>query len=154
MRITMVLADLLADAKDYTLLKGNTEIEISDLVYDSRKVKKGCLFFCVVGSRMDSHNFIEEAVEKGAAAIVIERDIEILPDITIIRTSHSKKLLSYLSAAFFHYPARVLTTIAITGTKGKTTTKDMKSTGSPVTRFPESAMPRPASAKAATTTIA
>lgn len=125
MRITMVLADLLADAKDYTLLKGNTEIEISDLVYDSRKVKKGCLFFCVVGSRMDSHNFIEEAVEKGAAAIVIERDIEILPDITIIRTSHSKKLLSYLSAAFFHYPARVLTTIAITGTKGKTTTAYM-----------------------------
>ena len=69
--------------------------------------------------------FIEEAVEKGAAAIVIERDIEILPDITIIRTSHSKKLLSYLSAAFFHYPARVLTTIAITGTKGKTTTAYM-----------------------------
>lgn len=121
----MILADLLAQVSHYQLIKGSTEIEISDFTYDSRKVKKNCLFFCVVGSRMDSHNFINEAVEKGAAAVVIEREIEVLADITVIRTENSKRLLSYMSAAYFGYPARSLTTIAITGTKGKTTTAYM-----------------------------
>ena len=125
MRANMILADLLAQADRYQLIKGSTEIEISDLIYDSRKVQKNCLFFCVVGSRMDSHNFIDEAVEKGAAAIVIEREIEVLADITVIRTENSKRLLSYMSAAYFGYPAYSLTTIAITGTKGKTTTAYM-----------------------------
>lgn len=125
MRMNMILAELLAQGKDYTLVKGSTEIEISDLIYDSRKVKENGLFFCVVGSRMDSHDFISEAVAKGASAVVIERDVEIAADVTVIRTGNSKRLLSYLSAAFFGYPARCLTTIAITGTKGKTTTAYM-----------------------------
>lgn len=121
----MRLAELLAQVTDYTLIQGSIEMEISDLIYDSRLVKENTLFFCVVGSRMDSHAFIEEAVAKGAAAVVIERDVEVLPDITVIRVESSKKLLSYLSAAFFGYPARSLTTIGITGTKGKTTTAYM-----------------------------
>lgn len=125
MRKIMILADLLSQADDYKIKKGSIEIEISDLIYDSRKVQKNCVFFCVVGSRMDSHNFIKEAVEKGAVAVVIEREIEVLEEITVIYTKSSKQLLSYMSAAYFGYPARLLTTIAITGTKGKTTTAYM-----------------------------
>lgn len=125
MRREMKLADLLAQANDYTLIKGSVEIEISDLVYDSRLVKENTLFFCVVGSRMDSHKFITEAASKGATAVVIEREIEVFEEITVIRVESSKRLLSYLSAAFFGYPARSLTTIGITGTKGKTTTAYM-----------------------------
>lgn len=121
----MKLAELLTQVDHHTLMKGSTEIEISDLVYDSRLVKEHTLFFCVVGSRLDSHTFISEAVAKGAVAVVIEREVEIFEDITVIRTENSKKLLSYLSAAFFGYPARSLTKIAITGTKGKTTTAYM-----------------------------
>ncbi len=121
----MILADLLAQADHYKLVKGSDKIEISDLVYDSRKVKKDCLFVCVVGSRMDSHDFIEEAVAKGAAAIVMEREREVTADVTVILTESSKRLLSYMSAAYFGYPSRSLTTIAITGTKGKTTTAYM-----------------------------
>lgn len=121
----MKLAELLEQVEDSKIIKGSTEIEISDIVYDSRKVKKGCLFLCVIGSRMDSHDFIAEAVEKGAVAVVVEKDVEVLEDITVIRVENSKKALSYMSAAYFGYPAKGLITIAITGTKGKTTTAYM-----------------------------
>jgi len=122
---TMKLSNLLSQLQDYKLKKGSTDLEISDLVYDSRKVKKGCLFVCMVGSRIDSHEYIEEAVENGASAILIEKDREVLKDVTVIWVENSRKALSYLSAAYFQYPAKELTTIAITGTKGKTTTAYM-----------------------------
>lgn len=121
----MKLAELLAQVENYKVVKGSTEIEISDIVYDSRKVKKDCLFLCVIGSRMDSHDFIEEAVEKGASAILIEKDVEVLADVTVIRAENSKKALSYLSSTYFGYPSKELTMIGITGTKGKTTTAYM-----------------------------
>lgn len=121
----MKLEELLAQVEDYRIIKGCTDIEISDIIYDSRRVKQDCLFLCVVGSRMDSHDFIAEAVDKGAAAVVVEKDIEVSADVTVIRVENSKKALSYMSAVYFGYPARELTTIAITGTKGKTTTAYM-----------------------------
>ena len=117
MRIRELLEKL-----DYTLLAGDLDTEISTLVYDSRKVEQGSVFVCISGTVRDAHDFIPEVIEKGAVALVVEKDVELIPGITYIKVENSRKALAYLSAAYFGYPAESLKTIGITGTKGKTTT--------------------------------
>lgn len=99
-------------------------IEIGELVFDSRKLSKGCLFVCITGASFDGHDFACEAAKAGAVAIVIEKDV-ILPspnELCIIRVEDTRHALAVLSAAYFDHPARSLKTIGVTGTKGKTTT--------------------------------
>lgn len=114
------------DKMEYQLLQGSLDVEVEDVVYDSRKAKEKTVFVCMMGTRIDSHDFIEDVAKKGAAAIVIEKDVESLPkEITVIRVDHSRKALALLSAARFGYPAEKMVTIGVTGTKGKTTTTHM-----------------------------
>lgn len=109
------------------IVAGPENRNINKLVYDSRKVGEGDVFVCLSGVRFDGHEYIRDVCAKGAAAIVTERDIEGIEDIisdknvTVIRTENTRKALSYMSAAFFDYPAQKLKLIGITGTKGKTT---------------------------------
>ncbi len=113
---------------EYTCVKGNIDTEISALVYDSRKVQKGDVFVCISGTARDAHEFAGEVAEKGAAAIIVEKDVEaqLEPfDITVIRVSDTRFALACMSADYFGNPAQKLTTIGITGTKGKTTTTYM-----------------------------
>lgn len=112
----------LVEKLEYTLLAGSLDAEISTLVYDSRKVEKGSIFVCISGTVRDAHDFIPDVLEKGAAAIVVEKDVELVEGITYIKVDSSRKALAYLAAAYFGYPAESLKTIGITGTKGKTTT--------------------------------
>lgn len=109
---------------DYSVVCGNTDIDISDVIYDSRKVCKNCLFVCLVGSSADGHKYAQAAVDAGAAAIVVSRDIEIT-GATVIKTEDTRKALAFISAEYFGNPADTLKTIGITGTKGKTTTAMM-----------------------------
>lgn len=113
---------------EYTVLKGNTDFEISKLVMDSRKVEKNDIFVCISGSVKDAHEYIPEVISKGAAAVVVEKDIVIDEDIIIIKVDNTRNALAYMSAAYFGYPAEKLKTIGITGTKGKTTTSYMVKT--------------------------
>ena len=111
---------------EYTLLQGDLQKEITDIIYDSRKLSQACVFVCMVGAVVDGHNFIPDAIEKGATAIVVEREIENIPEnITVIKVASSRKALALMSAAFFGNPAKELVTIGLTGTKGKTTTTYM-----------------------------
>ena len=103
---------------------GTTDIEISDIVYDSRKVTKNCVFVCLSGVNFDGHEFISKAIVAGAKAVIVEKDIKIA-GATIIRVENSRAALSHISANFFGHPANEIKTIAITGTKGKTTTSFM-----------------------------
>lgn len=112
----------LVEKLDYTLLAGNLETEISTLVYDSRKVEAGSIFVCISGTVRDAHDFIPEVLEKGAVAVVVEKDVELVDGITYIKVENSRKALAFLAAAYFDYPAEKIKTIGITGTKGKTTT--------------------------------
>lgn len=112
----------LLEKMEYTLLSGSLDTEISTLVYDSKKVEKGSVFVCISGTVRDAHDFIPEVVEKGAAVLVVEKDVEWVDGVTYIKVDNSRKALAYLSAAYFDYPATKLKTIGITGTKGKTTT--------------------------------
>ncbi len=119
----MILEQLLTRL-NYTVAAGSTEIEISDVIYDSRKVIKDCVFVCLVGSAFDGHEYAADAVKKGAAAVVVSRDTEIA-NATVIKVDDTRKALAFMSAEYFGNPADTLTTIGITGTKGKTTTASM-----------------------------
>lgn len=99
------------------------DIEVSDLVYDSRKTVPGCAFVCLRGAAADGHKFAAGAVEKGAAVIIAEERLD-LP-VPVIVTRNTREALALLSAAFFNHPANDLGVIGITGTKGKTTTAFM-----------------------------
>jgi UDP-N-acetylmuramoyl-L-alanyl-D-glutamate--2,6-diaminopimelate ligase len=104
-------------------VKGPTEGEITHLAYDSRKVKSQGMFVAISGHREDGHRYIGAALEKGATAIVVEREDVPCPDgVTRIRVLNSRDALSRLSACFFGRPASRLKMVGITGTGGKTTT--------------------------------
>lgn len=109
----------------YTLLQGSIETEISDIIYDSRKVKEGTAFVCLKGYNVDGHKFAADAVKKGSSAVIVSDETELPADVTVIKVENTRKCLAYMSANLFNNPAKELTTIAITGTKGKTTTVAM-----------------------------
>lgn len=110
---------------NYSVLSGNTDIEITDVVYDSRKVIKNCVFVCLVGAAADGHKFAQDAVDMGAAAVVVSRDDVEINGAAVILTDDTRRTLAFMSAEYFGNPADTLKTIGITGTKGKTTTACM-----------------------------
>ena len=120
----MTLQKLLSQC-EYTVLQGDIEIDIVDVIYDSRKVTNGCAFVCLKGFNVDGHKFIPDALEKGAVALIVEDDVTAPDGVTVIKTENCRKALAYMSVEYFGHPADELKTIAITGTKGKTTTVAM-----------------------------
>lgn len=110
---------------NYTLVQGTLDKDISAVVYDSRKAEPGCIFVCMPGAVTDGHKYIPDVLAKGASAVVVERDVEVPEDITVIKVENARLALAELSAAWFGHPAEKLTTIGVTGTKGKTTTTYM-----------------------------
>ncbi|MGE0088329.1 MAG: UDP-N-acetylmuramoyl-L-alanyl-D-glutamate--2,6-diaminopimelate ligase [Bacteroidales bacterium] len=102
---------------------GNTEIPFTSIVFDSRKVNRGCLFVAVKGTLSDGHAYIPMAIQNGAAAVVCENiPAKINKDITYVQVENSSKTLGLLAAAFYNHPSRKLKLFGITGTNGKTTT--------------------------------
>ena len=121
----MKLSDLLVNI-EYTS-QNSVNPEITDIIYDSRKVSDGTAFVYLKGYTSDGHKFAKSAVEKGASALVIsdELDFEVPQNVAVIKTPDTRLALALMSAEFFGNPARELKTVAITGTKGKTTTTAM-----------------------------
>lgn len=126
LRVTgMRLRDLVRGV-EYTLVQGDLDVEISDIFYDSRKCTKDSAFVCLKGYDADGHNFIGKALENGACAIIVSDDVQVLhEDVTVVRVKDTRETLAFMSAEFFGNPASQLKTIAITGTKGKTTVSCM-----------------------------
>lgn len=117
--------DRLLERLDYNIVQGNTQIEITEVIYDSRKVSPGCLFVCIKGAAVDGHTFAAEAAEKGAAAVLVQENVKVPKCATVIQVADSRYALALVSCAWFHHPAEKLKVIGITGTKGKTTTTYM-----------------------------
>lgn len=98
----------------------SAEAEVTGLVCDSRKVKKGDLYFCLPGLRVDGHNFAKAAADAGAAALVVERKLPV--DLPQVLVEDARAAMSYMAQCFYGYPAEKMHGVGITGTKGKTTT--------------------------------
>ncbi len=118
----MRLSELL-DGFEYDVTRGYGDPVVSGIVYDSRKVVPGCVFVCVHGDRVNSHDFVSSAIEGGARVIVYSEELNLYDtSVHYVRTPDTRKALAYISAAWFGHPADKLTVIGVTGTKGKTTT--------------------------------
>jgi UDP-N-acetylmuramoyl-L-alanyl-D-glutamate--2,6-diaminopimelate ligase len=100
---------------------GDGAVEVVDLVYDSRKVEPGTLFFCVIGEKVDGHEFGARAVEEGAAALVVERELTDL-EVAQVVVPDSRAAMAPLAARFWGDPTAKLQVVGVTGTNGKTTT--------------------------------
>ncbi len=115
------LASLLADFPLKTVTISSLEADIRGIAIDNRRVQPGDLFVAIKGSSADGHDFIPDAIKRGAVAVAGDREIGGLA-VPYIRLEDSRQALSWLAAAFYSYPARYLTVIGVTGTDGKTTT--------------------------------
>ena len=117
----MILKELLKDLA-VKEVKGATDVEITDIQFDSRQAKAGTLFVAQPGTVVDGHDFIDKAIEAGAAAVVCERTDTIHKDVaTVIVVENASHALGLLASAWNGYPSRHLTLVGVTGTNGKTT---------------------------------
>ncbi len=99
---------------------GDGSVEIGALAYDSRKVGSGTLFFCVPGEKVDGHEFAAGAVEAGAVALVVERELDL--DVAQALVPDARAAMAALAARFWADPTGELRVVGVTGTNGKTTT--------------------------------
>ena len=95
------------------------DTEISDITINSREVKSGSVFICIVGQNADGHNFAEQAAEAGAAAIIAEKDMNL--SVPVILCENTKIEMAKIASKFYGEPEKKLKLIGITGTNGKTT---------------------------------
>ena len=110
----------LVEAITTKAIYGSLELEIAGVTSDSRSVEKGFLFVAIEGAITDGHLFIEDAISRGAVAVVSER-MSSRSDLTWVQTSNAREALGLLSCEMAGYPSSKLGLIGITGTNGKTT---------------------------------
>ena len=116
----MILANLLQYVSVLTV-KGNTELSICNIDFDSRKVEPGHLFVAMRGTASDGHDFIAMAVEKGAVAVLCE-EIPAGIDCTFVQVNDTAEALAQVASAWNDFPSSKLKLVGVTGTNGKTTT--------------------------------
>ncbi|MEI7640054.1 MAG: UDP-N-acetylmuramoyl-L-alanyl-D-glutamate--2,6-diaminopimelate ligase [bacterium] len=121
------LGFLLKSAGQYEVLSGklNPALKVASIEESSKEVKKGGLFVAVKGKTVDGHDFIGEAVKKGAKVIVVERQARTYEGVLVIKVKDANKVLLKLADAFYSDAKKRLKIIGVTGTNGKTTTTYM-----------------------------
>lgn len=117
MLLTAVVKDL-----QYVLVKGDLHIEATAIAYDSREVVKDGVFVAISGFSVDGHQYIEKAISLGATTIIVEKDVVIQADVTVLKVADTREALARVAANFYGRPTEQLNLIGITGTNGKTST--------------------------------
>lgn len=117
-------AGFVADAVSGRIIQGDSGKIIRGVSIDSRTIQKGELFFAIIGERFDGHDFIQDALKKGASAVILERELKFDENIPVIKVEDTTKALQDLAAAY-RLLLKDLKVVAVTGSAGKTTTKDM-----------------------------
>ena len=118
----MRLSELLKTLKTGAGRFGNLDDpEITDLFYDSRQVAPGGAFFALPGYCVDGHQFVADAVSRGARAVFCERELPLPAGVAGILVSDGRRAMAEVSAAFFGHPTEAMTVVGVTGTNGKTT---------------------------------
>lgn len=116
------LQDIIATVEVLRVV-GDAQTEIAALNYDSRRVAEGDCFFAVVGVQSDGHDYIAQAVERGAHAVVCERmPGEVAEGVCYVEVPDTNAAMADMAAAFYDHPSRELKLVGVTGTNGKTTT--------------------------------
>jgi len=101
---------------------GTPDIEITHITTHSQKVQPGTLFICIEGFKVDGHNYINEAIQRGAKAVLISKELPLLPSLTYIKVPDCRQATPIIANTFYDFPSSKLKLIGITGTNGKTTT--------------------------------
>jgi len=113
----MKLHELVVALHDFRVMPGENP-EIISIEMDSREVKNGSLFICIEGYTVDGHNYVKQAVERGAVAIVAQKGIE--ADVPVIKVRDTMRAMAILANAFYDNPTVKMHMVGITGTNGKT----------------------------------
>ena len=103
---------------------GNADDEVNGIAYRSDRVQPGDAFFCVVGMTTDGHSFAQDAIDRGAKVLVVERKVYLADatDVTEIVVKDTRKAMAAAAANFYDHPSKDIALVGITGTNGKTTT--------------------------------
>ena len=119
----MMLNKLIQDipVRDFQCELGELKVDIRGVTHDSRRVEKGFLFVAIEGEEQDGHRFIPDAIQRGAAAVVVSRPVEPPPKIPQLVVDDARRALAAISARFYEHPSLQLRVIGVTGTNGKTT---------------------------------
>ena len=104
----------------HTVIKGDLNCTINKIAFDSREVNEGTLFVAIKGFSVDGHDYIKKAIDQGACAVIVEREVEVDAPITVIQVENSRLALACVSANFYDRPSEKLNMVGITGTNGKT----------------------------------
>ena len=122
MRIERNITTLLTDVEVRRVV-GNTEGEVAAMTFDSRSVAQGDVFFAIKGEKVDGHNYIAGAVERGARMIVCEQIPEQTTEgVCYVEVANTNIAMGRMASAYWGHPSRALTLVGVTGTNGKTTT--------------------------------
>lgn len=121
-RYSMRLEELVRPLVLHTV-SGDLGTEIKGIQIDSRQVKPGDLFIALRGFTVDGHRFVPQAVEKGAAAVLVEEPVSV--DVPVVQVPDTRRAMAVVAATFYQHPTRELKLIGITGTNGKTTTSHL-----------------------------
>ncbi|HEX8679003.1 MAG TPA: UDP-N-acetylmuramoyl-L-alanyl-D-glutamate--2,6-diaminopimelate ligase [Chthoniobacterales bacterium] len=116
----MLLKNLLTAIQPGSVV-GPADRQVESVAYDSRRVGKNSLFVALRGEKSDGHNFVDQAIEKGASVIVTDRIMQ-QPRATCVQVNNTRTALADLAVAFYDRPIRKLKMAGVTGTNGKTTT--------------------------------
>ena len=117
-----LLSDLLYDARILEV-RGTTHVAVEHIAIDSRQVQPLGLFVAIAGTTVDGHDYIDQAIQAGAACVLCERMPEHTPDrVTVIQVKSTASALGYVASAFHNHPSHDMKVVAVTGTNGKTTT--------------------------------
>ncbi|MBQ9002747.1 MAG: UDP-N-acetylmuramoyl-L-alanyl-D-glutamate--2,6-diaminopimelate ligase [Eggerthellaceae bacterium] len=113
----------LFEGLDCTII-GNGADEVEGLAYRSDAVKPNDMFFCIVGLKVDGHSFAQDAIDRGARVLVVERKLYLAEtdDVTIVVVEDSRKAMAHVADRFYGSPSRDFALVGVTGTNGKTTT--------------------------------
>ena len=120
-KMAPMLSDYIRET-EILAIKGSLERPISGLVMDSRRVVPGNLFFALPGMRADGVSFLDEAVSRGASAIVAQRIPAHPPSkVTFVQVADARAMLARVAQRYYKFPDRDLSVVGVTGTNGKTT---------------------------------
>ncbi|HSH35005.1 UDP-N-acetylmuramoyl-L-alanyl-D-glutamate--2,6-diaminopimelate ligase [Schnuerera sp.] len=118
----MKLENIIEGSK-YEIYKGNKDIDIHGIEHDSRQISRNNMFIAIKGFTVDGHNYIKEAIKRGANCIVVQKYVKIDKDgVTLVKVDDTLEALARFSSKYYNEPSKKLNLIGVTGTNGKTST--------------------------------